>query len=204
MKRFLFLFFFFTSPLTAAMQTDVLEFWFKGDAEQPQSLWWNKDLKVDEEVTKRFQGTLERAKKGDYDDWMETPEGALALILLLDQFPRHIYRDRPEAFAYDAKGQQMALEAIRRGYDRLLTGFQPVFLYMPLQHSEEIHVQEISVLLYDLLRKQDSKYDGAYDYAVAHRDIIKRFGRFPHRNAVLGRRSTDEETEFLKQPGSSF
>lgn len=204
MKQLLILLICAAAPLMGSSDRDVLNFWFKGESEKSQAMWWNKSAAVDNEVEALFKEDLVRAERGEYDSWMETPEGTLALIILLDQFPRHIFRDQGTAFAFDSKAQQVTLEGIRQGFDRQLTGFMPLFFYMPLMHSEEFHIQEISVLLYDLLRKTKSQFNSAYNFAVRHRDIIARFGRFPHRNQALGRESTEEELQFLKEPGSSF
>ncbi|WP_338089144.1 DUF924 family protein [Nannocystis pusilla] len=141
-----------------------------------------------------------RAASGALDGWGAAPRGALALVILLDQFPRNMFRGTPEAFASDAKAREVANAALDAGHEHALTQEERLFLYLPLEHSEELADQERCV---ELMRALDET-PMWLDYAVRHRDVIARFGRFPHRNAVLGRESTAEECEFLMQPGSSF
>lgn len=175
----------------------VLRFWFE---ESEPEQWWKKDPGFDAEIRRRFVGLHARAAAGDLDGWAENAEGALALILVLDQFSRNLHREDPRAWAQDAQALAVARRAVERGLD---TAFEDknrrVFFYLPFEHSEDLAVQEESVRLISALG--DAHYT---EHAIAHRDIVARFGRFPHRNAVLGRRSTEEEVEFLKQPGSSF
>lgn len=175
----------------------VLRFWFE---EATPEQWWKKDPGFDAEIRRRFAGLHARAAAGDLDGWAESAEGALALILVLDQFSRNIYRDDPRAWAQDAAALAVARRAVEQGFD---TAFgdrdRRVFFYMPFEHSEDIADQYESVRLISALG--DAEYT---EFAEAHREIVERFGRFPHRNAVLGRKSTAEEVEFLKQPGSSF
>lgn len=175
----------------------VLEWWFSASS-RPR--WFVRCDAFDQTVREQFGELHARAAAGGLDDWAATPRGALALILLLDQVPRHMFRRSPEAFATDAKAREVARAAIDAGLDHDLTQEERLFLYLPLEHSEELADQERCV---ELMRHLDQ--DPSWlDYAVRHRDVIARFGRFPHRNAVLGRDSTDEECEFLTQPGSSF
>ncbi len=176
--------------------SDVLTFWFE---ETLPEQWFVKDEGFDAKVRERFLALWERARAGACDAWTESPHGALALVIVLDQFPRNIFRGDPRSFATDAKALEIAKAAIARGFDEDLTTDEKAFLYMPLQHSEVPADQELSCRLNEPLDKPDY-----YAFAVAHRDIIARFGRFPHRNAVLGRTSTSEEATFLEQPGSSF
>lgn len=176
---------------------DILEFWFAAAA-RPR--WFVRSDEFDRTVRERFSELHARAAAGGLDAWTATPRGALALILLLDQVPRHMFRRSPEAFATDAKARAVAHAAIAAGHDHDLTQEERLFMYLPLEHSEDIDDQERCVALMRQLDQEPSWLD----YAVRHRDCIARFGRFPHRNAVLGRDSTDEECEYLTQPGSSF
>lgn len=193
----------------------VLEFWFgnAGDdtaiAQAQQKLWWSKNESVDADMRKRFAEPVESAAGGRFNHWAQDAHGRLALILLFDQFPRNMYRDTPRAFAYDSRARELALAGITTGTDRTLRAIERVFFYLPLEHSESAELQERCVALLTALAagvpEADRKtFKGYVDYAVRHRDVIHRFGRFPHRNHVLGRVSTPEETAFLKQPGSSF
>lgn len=193
----------------------ILEFWFgnaaadTATAQAQQKLWWSKNAAVDADIRTRFGALVETAATGTLDDWAQSARGRLALILLFDQFPRNMYRDTPQAFAYDVRAGKLALTGIANGADRTLRAIERVFFYLPLEHSESAELQERSVTLFTALAagvpEADRKtFTGYADYAVRHRDVIHRFGRFPHRNHVLGRTSTPEEIEFLKQPGSSF
>jgi uncharacterized protein (DUF924 family) len=201
-------------PNTITADT-VLDFWF-GDAgsdtataEAQQKLWWSKNETVDADIRNRFGGLVEAAASGRHDDWAADPRGRLALILLFDQLPRNMYRDTPRAFACDPLACKLALAGIAANADRGLKAIERVFFYLPLEHAESPELQERCVALFTALAagvpEADRKtFTGYVDYAVRHRDVIHRFGRFPHRNRILGRASTPEETAFLKQPGSSF
>lgn len=193
----------------------VLDFWFGnagGDtatAQAKQKLWWSKNAAVDADIRDRFGNLVETAAAGKFDHWAQDARGQLALILLFDQFPRNMYRDTPRAFAYDPLSAKLAMEGISSGVDRSLRAIERVFFYLPLEHAESPELQERCVALFTALAagvpEADRKtFAGYVDYAVRHRDVIHRFGRFPHRNHILGRASTPEETDFLKQPGSSF
>ena len=193
----------------------VLAYWFgpaTGDtatAQAQQKLWWSKNETVDAGIRKRFGGLVEAAASGHHDEWALDPRGRLALILLFDQFPRNMYRDTPRAFADDPRACKLALAGIADGTDRTLRAIERVFFYLPLEHTESAELQERCVVLFTALAagvpETDRKtFTGYVDYAVRHRDVIHRFGRFPHRNHILGRASTPEEIEFLKHPGSSF
>lgn len=193
----------------------VLEFWFgsAGDdtaiAQAQQKLWWSKNETVDAGIRGRFAELVESAAAGTLDHWAQDARGRLALILLFDQFPRNMYRDTPRAFSYDLLACRLALAGIAAGADRGLRAIERVFFYLPLEHSESEELQERCVALFTALAagvpEADRKtFQGYVDYAVRHRDVIHRFGRFPHRNHILGRASSPEETAFLKQPGSSF
>ena len=177
-------------------QEDILNFWF---AECTPEQWFKKDSEFDKILEARFAGTVERALAGRLDSWADSDSGCLALILLLDQFTRNIFRDTPHAFAGDEK----ALELSLRCYENGCLGNADIhwyrFMLMPMIHSEDIAVQDASLPLFKKLNVQN-----VYDYAVRHRDTVVRFGRFPHRNSILGRSSTTEELEFLTQADSSF
>lgn len=187
---------------------DILDFWFDRAA-HPHDLptrrkeWWEKDPAFDAQVRDRFGAAVDAAIDGGFAEWAETAEGALALVLLLDQFPRHIFRGQARAFAGDERARQVAREAVSRGFDITLAPVMRLFLYLPFEHSESIDDQEFSLLLFSALDKQLPGLD-LLDYAERHRAIIAQFDRFPHRNEALGRTSTPTETEFLRQPGSSF
>jgi uncharacterized protein (DUF924 family) len=179
----------------------VLEFWFEGSDQGrvTREVWFKTDAAFDQAIAERFLDDHERAAMGAYDGIAETPEGSLTLILLLDQFPRNLFRGSPRAFSSDARARRVSSTALERGFDGLLQPFQKMFLYLPFEHSEEVEDQDRSVALFRALGNAN-----LIDYAERHRDIVARFGRFPHRNAALGRESSDAETAFLKSPGSSF
>ena len=173
----------------------ILDFWW-GEA---ASKWWAKDPAFDLEVKRRFEPTLEAAIRGELNDWREEPESCLAYIVLLDQFSRNIYRDSARSFAQDAQALTASLEGQAKLFDRKLSPSQRVFFYMPMMHSENRKMQARSLAAYEKLGEKEN-----LDFAKQHADIVERFGRFPHRNKYLGRLSTPEELEFLKQPHSSF
>jgi uncharacterized protein (DUF924 family) len=193
----------------------VLEFWFGADpndaisAKERAALWWSKDSKIDEQIRQAFERSVLSAAAGELSDWQSTPSGILDLILLTDQFPRNIYRDSPKAFAYDPKALAWCSEGIKMDFDLKLRPIERVFFYLPLEHAESLKHQEQSVKLFRELAdsvavERKSLFEGYLDFAVRHRDIIARFGRFPHRNKILGRESTPEELVFLSEPGSAF
>lgn len=175
---------------------DVLDFWF---VEAGPEKWFVQDKAFDLEIRERFGSVYRRAYDGDLGEWIETALGCLALTIVLDQFPRNMFRGDARAFATDPHARILLQHVLDKGYDRELDARQKQFLYMPLQHSEDRDDQELSVRLNAKLGDEE-----VLKYAIAHKEIIDRFGRFPHRNAVLGRDSTSEELEFLTQPGSSF
>jgi uncharacterized protein (DUF924 family) len=175
---------------------DVLTFWF---SEEVTPKWWVKEDAFDAAVRERFAAGLEAALAGGLDGWTATPEGALALVILLDQAPRNCFRGTPRAFSGDDKALAVAKDAIARGFDAALPSDRRNFFYMPFQHSERLEDQERGMELF----AANDVADGLR-FMRLHRDIIARFGRFPHRNAILGRASTPEELDFLQQPGSSF
>lgn len=186
---------------------EILDFWFGSPDEpeygKPRKVWFVKEPEFDEELRRRFLTDYEKAAGGNLDEWKDSPSECLALILLLDQFPRNIFRETPQAFATDWEALSTAHQAIAQGYDRKLLNVQRWFIYLPFEHSENIEHQRQSVKLFQKLSgdKQSAK---AIESAIRHRSVIERFGRFPHRNIILGRPSTPEEKEFLKQPGSRF
>jgi uncharacterized protein (DUF924 family) len=175
---------------------DILEFWF-GVADR--KAWFEVDPAFDAAISERFRELVLPATAGAHDAWARTPEGALALILLLDQFPRNIHRGTPMAFASDAKAREIARDALQAGTDRKLPLDRRPFLYLPFEHSERLDDQELCCRLMATLENPEM-----LDYAERHRRIIARFGRFPHRNRILGRVSSPEEEAFLLEPGSSF
>lgn len=181
----------------------VLNFWFGEGAEHGKAhkRWFEKDPAFDAEVRSRFSQLHEKQTRER--DWLDSPRDCLARIIVLDQFPRHLYRGTARAFSSDALALEAARHLVDSGWDRSLLPVERMFAYLPFQHSESLADQERAVKLYEPLQAFAETADTGR-YAIAHRDIIRRFGRFPHRNAALGRASTLEEIEFLKQPGSSF
>jgi uncharacterized protein (DUF924 family) len=192
---------------TLATPAAVLSFWF-GSNEAVDSRWFRRSDAFDREIDARFGATLDAALAGQLDGWAAQPEGALALILLLDQFTRNIHRGTPRAFAGDARAPALAQQLVASGGHRRLPSLQRWFACMPLEHAEDPALQRQCVDLFESLVAEAGPHRealaGALDYARRHRDVIDRFGRFPHRNAILGRASTPEEQAFLQQPGSGF
>lgn len=194
---------------------DVLGFWF-GDSQDPaevatsqEALWWKGDPHTDEQIRQRFGALRLQAIRGELDAWLASARGRLAAIILVDQFSRNLFRGQPEAFAQDALARRWCVDGLARRSDQELRTIERVFFYLPLEHSESREDQARSVALYEALARQvPAALTGPFEYfagfARAHRDIVERFGRFPHRNAILGRDSTAEEVAFLQQPGSSF
>jgi uncharacterized protein (DUF924 family) len=194
---------------------ELLQLWF-GDgeddavvAEAKAELWWGHRRESDELLQARFGAVASAAAADLLDHWAGSPRGRLALILTLDQLPRAIHRGAPEAFAQDAKARRVAERGLESGADRLLRPIERLFVYLPFEHSENIADQDRSVELFgDLVaavpREHRETFAGFLDYAVRHREVIREFGRFPHRNHILGRESTPEEKDFLERPGSSF
>lgn len=194
---------------------DIVQFWFGDEpddaaaANRQQALWWSKNADTDALIRTRFEAKVLAAEAGELDAWRATPKGLLALILLTDQFPRNIYRDTPAAFRFDALARKLALEALDTGAVAALRPVERVFCYLPLEHAENLAQQQRCVELFTTLAAEvPAAWRATFEYFVGfaekHRVIIERFGRFPHRNAILGRPSTDEELLFLQQPGSSF
>jgi uncharacterized protein (DUF924 family) len=176
--------------------SDVLQFWL---AESGPDRWFKKDPAFDESIRRRFLALHEAVASCDPDTLLSDPRTALAAILVLDQMSRNMFRDTPRAFAADARALWLAQEAIARGFEAGLTRDERMFLYLPFEHAEDAEAQARCVTLMATLDDPE-----LVKWAEAHQRIIERFGRFPHRNRILGRASTPEETEFLKQPGSSF
>ena len=178
---------------------DILTFWFGQD----RKAWFEKDPRFDEQIRARFLALYEQAVARELDEWQRAPKSCLALVILLDQLSRNLYRGDARAFAQDAHALECASQALSRGDDLELLPVQRTFLYLPYKHSESLADQDRAV---DLMRSLDAfgETRGMSDYAVRHRDVVRRFGRFPHRNAALGRRSTAEELAFIATPGSGF
>ncbi len=183
----------------------VLEFWFgKPAADAPREAWFRKDPAFDAGIRERFGAVIEAALAGRLGHWEAAgPESALALIIVLDQFTRNVFRDTARMFAGDAQALAIAHRLVESGADRQLEPMQRWFAYLPFEHAESLPEQELSVELFDALRAFPASA-GAYDWALSHRDVIRRFGRYPHRNEILGRESTPAEIAFLATPGSRF
>lgn len=187
---------------------EILDYWFEDTDEAGYARWFAGTPETDAQIRARFGDLLEPATSGQLDTWADTARGRLALIIVLDQFSRNCHRGDGRAFAGDPVAQRLCLDGLERGHDRQLSLTERWFFYLPLEHAEDLVLQERSVALHQQLlaeappdrRKQ---YEGALDYAIRHRDVVARFGRFPHRNQTLGRVSTDEERAFLAE-GKTF
>jgi uncharacterized protein (DUF924 family) len=174
----------------------VINFWFK---ELTPKQWFAVDDKLDREIERRFGDLLKQAARGELYPWRDRPEGRLAEIIVLDQFSRNVYRNTAEAFASDSMALVLAEEAVARGDDRRIEIPRRAFIYLPYMHSESAKIHEIAMTLFN-----QPGLESNFQYEKLHKAIIDRFGRFPHRNEILGRPSTPEEIEFLKTPGSKF
>ncbi len=186
---------------------DILTFWFEDDRTIPREKWFKRDAAFDEQIRARFGALTDHAAAGALDPWAATPDSALALLIVLDQFPRNLYRASARAFAADAHARTIAREAVlKRGFDRDFSNPARAFLYLPFEHSEDRGEQDISVALFEGMRDSPAARasGGVIDYAWRHWQVIRRFGRFPHRNAALGRQNAPEEEEYLAQPGAGF
>lgn len=194
---------------------EVLEFWFgslDGEADYPDDhagKWFGGDESFDDEIRLHFAELHAEIAAGEHEMWSESPRGRLAMILVLDQFSRNMFRGTPKMFAYDEEALALSLELLDRGMDEELRFVERAFAYMPLMHSEHLAIQQRCVdcferLLDEVPAEQRERYENYLDFAERHRNIVARFGRFPHRNEVVGRETTEEEAEFLEQPGSSF
>jgi len=193
---------------------DILSFWFGDESNVLPSasrteLWFGSKPETDAEIRKKFAADVQKASQGEYDEWFLEPRGTLALIILLDQFPRHIFRNTAKAYDYDQKALDFCLQGVQKEFDHAISLIERVFFYFPLMHAESLEMQATSVRAYQILvnlafPETRNVYENFLDYAIKHYEIIRRFGRFPYRNSLLGRVSTAEEIEFLKTPGSSF
>jgi len=186
---------------------EVLDFWFgrEGDPEYGQfrNEWFRKDHDFDARVTEQFADLYEEAAAGSLDGWRDAAASCLALVIVLDQFPRNMFRGDGRTHAEDDRALGASRHAVEHALDRELPAFQRMFLYMPFMHSESVEDQRRSVELFERLAGEEGAPD-VVSYAVAHRDIVEQFGRFPHRNGILGRETTPEEAVFLTKEGSSF
>ncbi len=182
---------------------EVLAFWFGPPPHAARDAWFRKDPAFDATIAQRFGDTVAAAIAGAFGEWCVSPHGALARVIVLDQFPRNIHRDTPRAFAGDARALATAQEAIVRGFDRDLDPFERWFLYLPFEHAESEEAQLRSLELFGALA-QETGERGPLEWAQKHAAVVRRFGRYPHRNAILGRESTPEEEAFLREPGSRF
>ena len=174
----------------------ILDFWYAGNFDVRRKAWFLKDDAFDAEIRSRFGADAERAAEGQLDQMAKQPLSALALILMLDQFPRNLYRNDAKTFATDGKAVEIARCAIANGHVRQLTVVQKIFFYLPFEHSENLADQDLAVEYCTALGDEDY-----LKYAIAHRDVIAKFGRFPHRNKVLGRETTQEEEAYLSEHG---
>lgn len=198
-----------------ATPADVLAFWLgahpldEAAMQRVQGQWFQKDDAFDAALRARFGATIARARRGELDPWAGTAEGRLALLIVLDQFTRNAFRGTPESFAGDPQALAMALQGIERGHDQAVPPMARIFCYLPLEHAEDAALQARAVALMQALRDDPGAepkafFDNTLDYAQRHQAVIARYGRFPHRNAILGRLSTPEELVYLAQPGAGF
>lgn len=192
---------------TPAEARRVLDFWFGAPGTASYCLdrpeWFRKDAAFDASIHEAFGVLIEQALRGELDGWSREPRGALAQIILLDQFTRNAFRGTPRAFAGDPRALAAAQRMVAARRDEALQPMQRVFVYLPFEHAEDFAMQDEAVRLLSRLPREPWQ-ESVLDFAQRHRAIVARFGRFPHRNAILGRPSTAEEIEFLKQPGSGF
>jgi uncharacterized protein (DUF924 family) len=180
----------------AAHPADITTFWRAAGPKR----WFEKSPAFDDAIRLKFEATHHAAARGAHDAWIATSDGALALLILLDQFPRNLFRDSAHAFATDPLARKVAREALERGHDKEVESALRQFFYLPFMHSEELADQDLGVSLNEALGRETGDADAA-KWAIIHRDIIARFGRFPHRNRALGRVSTPEEQAFLDEGG---
>ena len=178
------------------MYREILRFWFE---EIDPAKWWAKDETFDLSIRARFAEIHARATRCELFEWRAEARGRMAEIIVLDQFSRNMFRGSPLAFASDALALALAQEAIAARAEQALSPIERSFLYLPFMHSESLKIHEVAMELY-----RKNGIQGNLDFEIKHKQIIERFGRYPHRNAILGRQSTEEEIEFLKQPGSGF
>jgi uncharacterized protein (DUF924 family) len=195
----------------------VLDYWFGKEghrsaadiAKQQSKLWWSKNESIDTDIRQSFEPVLKALLTGHYSSWFETPQGRLAAIIVLDQFSRNMYRDSAHAFSQDSLALYWTLQGIRQEDDKKLTPLQKVFFYLPLEHCEQLNMQNLAIekftqLAADAPTSFADLAKGFADYAHQHQEVIARFGRFPHRNHLLNRPSTQEEKDYLAKPGSGF
>lgn len=194
---------------------DLLDWWFgegataRETADAKNGLWFGYKPEQDAEARERFGDLTERALAGELSEWAESPQGWLALVLLLDQLPRMIHRGTPQAFAGDDRALQLVRDGMAHGGDVLLAPIQRVFIYLVLEHAENLSVQDQAVQQFEQLlgiadADEQKLFAGFLDFAERHRQVVARFGRFPHRNEILGRASSEAERVFLAEPGSRF
>ncbi len=182
---------------------EIITFWFGEDVSASRKEWFAKSAAFDAEVSSRFRADYDAAILGQLDNWRTSARGSLAFILLTDQFPRNMFRGERAAFASDPLALAAAIDAVGNKLDRELPPLQRAFLYLPFEHSENLADQDCAVELFETMRAEPGM-PSMIDYAHRHRSVIARFGRFPHRNKILGRASTPDEEMFLREPGSSF
>lgn len=192
----------------AAQETEasiraVLDFWFGPAPGEWRAAWFEKSEAFDAECRAILGPLAARAAMGEFDAWLDTEDGSLALILLLDQAPRNLHRGTPLAFATDSAALKAARATVAKGFDRALAPVQRVFVYLPFEHAEDLAAQDESCALFRAL-PETAWRARVVEYADNHRDVIARFRRFPHRNAILGRDSTEAEKTYLSQPGAGF
>jgi uncharacterized protein (DUF924 family) len=201
--------------MSAPQPEAILSFWFADAVDSAAAakargkLWFGRSDVFDAEIERRFGALPERAARGELDDWRSAPRSALALVLSLDQLPRNLFRGSPRAFEFDAKARAVALAALAAGFDLKLQPIEAAFFYFPFEHAEDLDLQDKSAHLFEKLCERapaDGKpqFEEFVDYARRHREVIRRFGRFPHRNALLGRESTAAETAYLAAGGERF
>ena len=178
---------FFTMNENSITPSDVLDYWF---SEKSKQFWFASTPQVDNEIKVRFESVWEKAAEGEYSQWKKTADGSVALIVILDQLPLNMFRSDPKGFQTENMAVEVALNAINNGFDEELNDEKLLFLFMPLMHSENIDHQNLQVYLFD-------KYNFNLEFSKHHRDLVKKFGRFPHRNEILGRMSTMEELDYL-------
>lgn len=181
----------------------VLHFWFGVPPGPRRKAWFQKSALFDEAIRNHFLTMHNRAAQGRLEAWKDTAAGAIALVIVTDQFPRNLFRGSPRAFATDAVALKTAARILASGWEATMTPVERQFVYLPYEHSEKLADQERSLTLFESLAAFPETPD-ALEYARRHWEIVKRFGRFPHRNGALSRPSTSEEIEFLEQPGSGF
>ena len=183
--------------------SDVLDFWFGPAPHRPRDEWFRQDAAFDTTIRERFGDDVAAGLAGAFGEWCTMPRGALARVILLDQFTRNIHRGTPRAFAGDAGALATAVDAVAQGFDRALGFHERWFLYMPFEHAEDLRMQERSLALFGALAEEMGE-PGPLFWAEKHAAVIRRFGRYPHRNAILGRASTSDELAYLAEPGAGF